>query len=122
MPSSPAPSNSSNHRLRHLGIARGRGEVDRRLRAGQRLLEHAASLPERLAGEVAVAEGEQVERDEVRGGTLRKEPDSALGRMDPLLQGLEVEAPARGSGTTISPSTTQRSGRPDLIAATTSGK
>ena len=71
MPSSPAPSNSLEPPPRHLGIVRGRGEVDRRLHAGQGLLEHAASLPERLAGEVAVAEGEQVERDEVRGGALR---------------------------------------------------
>ena len=108
--------------LRHLGIVGGRGEVDRRLRAGQRLLEHAASLAERLTGEVAVAEREQVERDEVRRGALGEQLDPALGRVDPLLQGLEVEPPARGSGTTISPSSTQRSGRPALIADTTSGK
>ena len=70
--------------------------MDRRARAGQGLLQRAPPLPERLAGQVAVPEREQVEGDEVGRGALREQLDPALGRMDPLLQRLEVEASARG--------------------------
>jgi len=82
----------------YLGIIRDGSEVDRRLSAAQDLLEHAASHPERFSGEVTVAKGEQIERDVVRGGLPGKQLDSAFGRMDPLLQDLEVKAPKGGIG------------------------
>ena len=93
-PSSPAPSNSSNQRCAISGSPVAGVTWIGGCAPARASLERAAALPEGLTGEVVVAEGEQVEGDEVRRGALRKELDAALGRMDALLQGLEVEAPA----------------------------
>src|SRR5207248_2617862 len=49
-------------------------------------------------GEVFVAEGQQVEGDKACRGLLGQQLDPAGGRMDALLQGLEVERVAFGVG------------------------
>ncbi len=76
---------------RRIPVLRRRREVHRRRRLGQGGLKHRAPLLERQLRAVLGTEREQVERHE-RGGRLAGEqPHPAVGRVDPLEQGLEVE-------------------------------
>ncbi len=75
-----------------LQVVGGRGDVDRRFRVGQALLEPGPALGEGPLGQVLVAERQQVERDEAGRGLLGEQLDPARRRVDALLQGLEVEA------------------------------
>ena len=95
-PSRPAPSNSSNQRCAVARLRRRGGDVKRRTRSGQRLHERRASLGKRLRGEIDVAEGEQIERDERRGRLLGQHAYPRIGRMDALLQRLEIQAVVGG--------------------------
>ena len=73
-----------------LGVGR-HGEVDRRLDAVQRLGQGGPALGEGTLHQRVVAEGEQVEGDE-RGRRLAgQQVDPGGGRVDALLQRLEVE-------------------------------
>ena len=65
--------------------------MDRRPRSGQRAFQRRAPLGEGPRREVLVAEGQQVERDETRRGLFGEQLDPAGGRMDALLQRVEVE-------------------------------
>jgi hypothetical protein len=84
-PSSPAPSNSASQRR-----ARSTSSVARLT------CSVALSLGERRVDEVAVAEREQVEGDELRGGLDRQRRDPRGGGVDPLAQRLPVEPFAPG--------------------------
>src|ERR1022692_228656 len=64
--------------------------------ARQRFGQGCPSLRERLAGVVGVPERQQVERDKRGRGLLGKQPDPAVGRMNPLQQRLEVQLAAVG--------------------------
>ena len=55
-----------------------------------------APLGKRSPGVVVVAEGEQVERDEGRGRVFGEHPHPRIGRVDALLQRLEVQAVVGG--------------------------
>ena len=95
-PSRPAPSNSSNQRC----------AVARSVVAGvtwidgpdptQRVDQCRAALGERPIGVVVVAEGQQVERDERRRRLLGQHPHPRIGRVDALLQRLEIQAVVGG--------------------------
>jgi hypothetical protein len=61
------------------------------VRRGHRLLERAPTVGERPAGEVVLAEREQVERDEARRRLLGQQVDPRRRRVDPLLQHLELQ-------------------------------
>ena len=108
-----------------LGDASVRGrrrEMDGCAGADERFLERGAALGERVACVVDVAEREQVERDE-RAGVCSASIFTRLAAgwircCSASKSSLSPEAPI----TTISPSTTQRSGRFALIASTSSGK
>jgi hypothetical protein len=93
----------------HGRVGGRRGEVDGCRHPVQRLLEEPPPLDERTAAQVVVPEGEQVEGDEAGGGRLGQERDARRRRVDAVEQGVEVEA--AGPLMTISPSSTQRSGR-----------
>ena len=60
--------------------------------------EQCPALPERCVHEVGVVERQQVERHERRGRLLGEHAHSRLGRMDALLEGVEVEAATLGVG------------------------
>jgi hypothetical protein len=80
------------------GVVGGRRRhVEGRGHAGQRLFQRRPALLERPLGVVVVAEGEQVERDEVGRRLAREHVHPAGRRVDPLQQGLEVEPAAVGS-------------------------
>jgi hypothetical protein len=83
---------------RDFAVPGGRGQVDRRRRLRHRLLEHGAAALEWKLSAVLIAECEQVEGYERRGGLAGQQPDPARGGMDPLQQGLEVQPPAIGAG------------------------
>ena len=77
---------------RPAGVVVGdRGEVDRRPGLGQRLLQPGPALGERALGEVLVAQRQQVERDEAGRGLDRQQVHPARGRVDALLQHLELQ-------------------------------
>src|SRR5690606_8162534 len=61
---------------------------------GKGLGEEPPALGERAVHEVLVAEGEQVEGDEGDRGPLGEHPDPGGGRVDALLQRVEVEGAA----------------------------
>ena len=71
------------------------GDVERRAGAGQRVDKRGAALDERSPGVVVIAEGEQVERDERGRRLLGEHPHPRRGRVDALLQRLEVQAVRR---------------------------
>lgn len=81
-----------------LLVAGNRRGVDRRLSTRQSPVAHLPALDERPLGQVVVAEGEQVERDEAGRGLLGEQPHPAGGGVDALLEGLEVESVAGGVG------------------------
>jgi len=60
---------------------------------GHGLHQRCPALLERRARQVIVTEGEQVEGDELGGGLTRELAHPRLSRMQPQLQGLEVEPP-----------------------------
>ena len=76
-----------------LLIGRRGRQVDGRGRAGQRLLERGAALGERALRVVNRVQRQQVERDEVGRRLRGQQPHPARGRVQPQLQGLEVQPP-----------------------------
>ena len=82
--------------LRRGQVGGRRRDVDRRARARERVDQGGAPLAERTPGVVVVAEGEQVERDEGRRRLLGEHPHPRIGRVDALLQRLEVQAVVGG--------------------------
>jgi hypothetical protein len=79
----------------HVDVPGRRRHVDRRARLLQRAFEPGSAFGERASRVVVVTLGQQVEPDEVRGRRLREHVAPALGRVDPLLERLEVQ-PALG--------------------------
>jgi len=75
-------------------VHRRRGQVNGRRRRGQRRLKRGPPLAERQLHIRGVAQRQQVERDEVGRRLRRQQPHSALGRVQPQLQRLEVQPPA----------------------------
>ena len=75
-------------------VARRRREVDRRLDAGEGLLEARAPLGLRAIAQVLVAEREQVPRDERRRLLRGEHLHARCGGMDAEEQRLEVEPPS----------------------------
>ena len=61
------------------------------LRVRQGLLKGGATLLERPLGVVGVVQRQQVEGNEARRRLLRQQPDPAGGRVDALLQHLELQ-------------------------------
>src|SRR4029450_2476475 len=80
----------------HISVGGGWGDVDGGRGAGESLDERATTHGERFPRLVPASLGEEVERHEVRGGPSGEQPDSAVGRVDPLLESLEVETSTRG--------------------------
>jgi hypothetical protein len=80
--------------LRQRVVGGRRGQVEGRGHAGQRIFQRRPALLERPFGVVVVAEGEQVERDEVGRCLTGEHVHPAGRRVDPLQQGLEVEPAA----------------------------
>ena len=77
-----------------LGLGRvggGAGQVAGAVEPGERLLQGRAPLRERAVDVRLVAEREQVERDERGRRLLGQHVDARLGRVDPLLEHLELE-------------------------------
>ncbi len=74
-----------------LVVVGDRGEVDRRFRRGQRLLQPGSALGERVLGQVLVAQRQQVERDEAGRGLDGQQVHPAGRRVDALLQHLELQ-------------------------------
>jgi hypothetical protein len=77
-------------------VAGDRREMDRRRRVRERLLERGAAVREGLAGEIVVAQREQVEGDEAGRGLTGQARHAARGRMDALLERPEVQAARAG--------------------------
>ena len=79
--------------LRLLRVLRGAGQVAGTLGAepAQRLLHRRAPLAQRPVGVRLVAQGEQVEGDEAGRRLLGEHVDPRLGRVDPLLEHLELQ-------------------------------
>jgi hypothetical protein len=77
--------------LGDVAVGRGRRHVDRRPRLRERVLEETTPRREGLLHQVPVVERQEVEGHEVRGRLLGQEPHAAVGRMDPLLERLELE-------------------------------
>lgn len=71
-------------------------EVERRLGAGEHLLETLAACAEGLVAEVVVAGGEEVKEDDAGRGLAGKQLDAALGGVDALGECVEVEAMGAG--------------------------
>jgi hypothetical protein len=69
-----------------------RRDMERGAGAGQRVDEGGAALTERSPGVVVVAEGQQVERDEVCGCLPGEHPHPRRSRVQRQLQRLEVQA------------------------------
>ena len=90
--------------------------------ASRARLERGPSLGERSTHEVIVAEREQIERDEMGRVCFGQHPDAAVGGMDPLLEGLELEPAHLGVGHHDLAVDDGLPGRFALIASTTSGK
>src|SRR6185437_8347630 len=78
--------------LREAQIRRGGGDVKRRTRTFQGIHQCGAAVGERPPAEVVIADGQQVEGDERRRRLLGQHPHPRIGRVDALLQCLEVEA------------------------------
>ena len=72
------------------------GDVHRSLRVAEDVLQQGAALLERGGRQVFVAEREQVPQDDGRRGLLGQHRDAGVGRVDSLLQGLEVEDACAG--------------------------
>ena len=87
----------------------------------QRLLQRGPPLLERLPGQVLVAEREQVEGDERRRGRLGQQRDPGRGRVDALLQRLEVQ-PGRRSPRRSRRRPRTAGGSSARTASTSSGK
>ena len=79
--------------LRLLRVLGGAGQVAGALGAepAERLLHRRAPLAQRPVGVRLVAEGEQVEGDEAGRCLLGQHVDARLGRVDPLLEHLELQ-------------------------------
>ena len=77
--------------LRGSQIGGRGGDVDRGAGAGQGVDEGGAALAERPLGVVVIAECEQVERDEGCRRLLGEHPHPRIGRVDALLQRLEIQ-------------------------------
>ena len=76
--------------------SRGRREMDGRLHRGERLLQSGSTLAERQLHEIRLAKCQEIEGDE-RRWCLRGQPAHArVGRMDPLLERVEVESRRAG--------------------------
>ena len=90
-PSSPAPSKRSYQSPGQIPVDGGRGQADWSLEGARHRLQHRSPIPERLAHEVGIGHGQHVEGDELGRGLDRQPVDPALGRMDPLLQGVESQ-------------------------------
>ena len=76
-------------------IARHRRDVDRRLDAGERLLEQRAPLALRRLAQVAAGSRKQIEGDERRRRVFRELRHARSRRMQAELQRIEIQ-PARG--------------------------
>ena len=90
-PSRPAPSNCSNHDCASAGSVVVRVRWHGPSSDAEGLLEGSAALGERPLDVGLVAEREQVEGDETGGRLLRQLLDPRRGRVDPLLQRLELQ-------------------------------
>jgi hypothetical protein len=91
-PSRPAPSNSRSHGRSDGAVAGDRRQVERRPRSRQHRLEGGAALLLRRVDQARAAGREHVEGDEGGRRRQRELPDSRFGRVQALLQGVEVEA------------------------------
>ena len=87
----------------------------------ERSLEPGAPLAERALAQIVVALGEQVEGDERRGRLLGEHRDARLAAGWMRSDSRSKSRP-RSVAITISPSTTQRSGRLARSGSTSSGK
>ena len=91
-PSSPAPSNCVEPALGLVGVGRRPGEVRRPGRARRaRPPAGARRIGERPVDQRLVAEGQQVEGHEAGRGLLGQHLDPRGGRVDPLLEHLELQ-------------------------------
>ncbi len=77
---------------REVGIVGRAGEVHGRRDSGEQVLELGAALREGRGLQVAIAAGEQVERDEEGGGPGGEGRHAGGGRVDALAQGLPVQS------------------------------
>ena len=107
--------------LGQLTIGRRRGDVDRRPGVGERVDQQLPALGERPARQVVVAEGQQVEGDERRRGLLGEQLHPRGGRVDALLQRLEIQPPLPRDDDLAVDDAALRQVAP-CAAATTSGK
>ena len=106
--------------LRHGAVAARRGEMDAASGPAERALQPRPALRLRPGAQVLVALRQEIEGDE-RRRRLRRQLGHPRGRrVEPQLEGVEVEP--RSVAITISPSTTQRSGRAARSGAARSGK
>jgi hypothetical protein len=108
--------------FRLVAVPRGRAEVQGRGGLGHDLLQGRPALGQRRLAEVAIAVGQQVERNERGGRLLRQPPHARFGGVDPLAEHVEVIPVPSGVNTTISPSTTKRVVDSVWMASTSSGK
>jgi len=74
-------------------VGGGAGQVDRRSRAGEGVLQGRAAAGERLAGPVLVPERQQVEGDQPGRGLLSQQRDAAGGGVDAQQQRVPVQPP-----------------------------
>ncbi len=93
-PSRPAPSKRANQSRGDVRVGGRRREVDRRRRRRSAPSSSVPPLAQRRVEQRAVVEGEEVEGDERGRRLARQPPHPRLGRVDALLQGVEVEAVA----------------------------